>query len=52
MLALERELAASRSEEHAVPLDFPVQWSTGAPLPQLLAKACRRLVDGDDVLVP
>jgi hypothetical protein len=32
----ERALAASRNEEHAVPLDFPVRWNTGAPMPQLL----------------
>jgi len=35
-LNLERELAAARDEEHAVPLAFPVRWSTGAPLPHLL----------------
>lgn len=36
VIAAERELAASKNEEHAVPLDFPVQWETGAPLPHLL----------------
>jgi hypothetical protein len=36
VVAAERALAASRNEEHAVPLEFPVQWDTGAPLPQLL----------------
>lgn len=36
VLQLERELAASRGEEHAVPLDFPVRWDAGAPLPHLL----------------
>jgi hypothetical protein len=36
LLVLERELAAARGEEHAVPLDFPVKWDAGAPLPHLL----------------
>jgi len=36
VLVAERALAAFNNEEHAVPLEFPVQWSTGAPLPQLL----------------
>jgi hypothetical protein len=36
LLAAERVLAASRNEEHAVPLAFPVQWDVGAPLPHLL----------------
>lgn len=36
LLAAERALAAFKNEEHAVPLEFPVQWDTGAPLPQLL----------------
>jgi hypothetical protein len=36
LLAAERALAAFKNEEHAVPLEFPVQWNTGAPLPQLL----------------
>jgi len=36
LLAAERALAASRDEEHAAPLDFPVRWNAGAPLPQLL----------------
>jgi hypothetical protein len=35
-LALERELAAARGEEYAEPLDFPVRWDVGAPLPHLL----------------
>lgn len=37
VLRLERELAAARGEEHAVPLDFPVKWDIGAPLPHLIA---------------
>src|SRR5262249_28882577 len=36
VLHLERELAEAKGEEHAVPLDFPFQWDTGAPLPYLL----------------
>ena len=36
MLDAERALAASRNEEHAVPLALPVRWDTEAPLPQLL----------------
>jgi hypothetical protein len=36
LLEAERALAAFRGEEYAVPLDFPVRWDTGAPLPQLL----------------
>lgn len=44
LLVAERELAASRNEEHAVPLEFPVQWDTGAPLPQLLVNDNRALL--------
>jgi predicted dithiol-disulfide oxidoreductase (DUF899 family) len=33
LLAAERALAAARNEPHAVPIEFPVQWDTGAPLP-------------------
>lgn len=36
VLRLERELAAARSEQYAVPCDFPVRWDVGAPLPFLL----------------
>jgi hypothetical protein len=36
VLKLERELAAAKGEEHAVPLDFPVRWDIGAPLPQVV----------------
>ena len=36
VLRLERELAAAKGEEHAVPLDFPVLWDTGAPLPHFI----------------
>src|SRR5262249_28415134 len=36
VLVLERELAAAKGEEHAVPLDFPVEWDAGCPRPHLL----------------
>jgi hypothetical protein len=36
VLLLERELAAARGEEHAAPIEFPVNWDAGAPLPHLL----------------
>jgi hypothetical protein len=36
LLAAERALAAAQSEPHAVPIEFPVQWDTGAPFPYLL----------------
>jgi len=35
-LAAERILAAAKGEEYAIPVDFPYQWDTGAPLPHLL----------------
>lgn len=44
LLAVEREVAASKNEEYAVPLDFPVQWNTGAPLPHLLVNDHRALL--------
>lgn len=43
VLRLEREFAAARGEEYAIPLDFPVRWDTGAPLPQLLRNDYRCL---------
>ncbi len=36
MLAAERVLAAELGEPYAVPLEFPVQWDIGAPLPHLI----------------
>ena len=36
VLAAERALAGARGEPYAVPLEFPVRWDTGAPLPHLL----------------
>jgi hypothetical protein len=44
VLELERELAAARGEEYAVPLDFPVRWDVGAPLPHLLRNDYRCLL--------
>jgi hypothetical protein len=36
MLVLERELAAAKGAEYAIPLDFPVKWDIGAPLPHVV----------------
>jgi hypothetical protein len=36
VLQAERNLAATKGEEYAVPIEFPVRWDTGAPLPYLL----------------
>ena len=36
VLVAERTLAAAQNEPHAVPIEFPVNWDTGAPLPYLL----------------
>lgn len=44
VLVLERELAAAKGEEHAVPLDFPVKWDAGAPLPHLLCNDYKALL--------
>ena len=35
VLRLERKLAAAKGQEHAVPVNFPVKWDAGAPLPYL-----------------
>jgi hypothetical protein len=43
-LSAERALAAWRGEEHAVPFDLGVQWSSGAPLPHLLSSGQRSFV--------
>ena len=37
LLKLERELCASRHEEYVEPIEFPIQWQTGAPLPHLFS---------------
>lgn len=44
VLVLERDLAAAKGDEHAVPLDFPVAWDAGAPLPHLLCNDYRALL--------
>jgi hypothetical protein len=36
VMQAERDLAAAKGEEYAVPIDFPVQWCSGAPLPHLI----------------
>ena len=36
VLQAERHLAAAKGEPYAVPVEFPVSWDTGAPLPYLL----------------
>jgi hypothetical protein len=36
VLDCERALAAAKGEAYAAPLDFPVQWDIGAPLPHLI----------------
>lgn len=36
MLAAERAMAAELGEPHAVPLEFPVQWDIGTPVPHLI----------------
>ena len=62
VLKLERELAAARGEEHAVPLDFPLRWDVGCPRPHLVCndyktllafiiREPRRAVDGRSVEV-
>lgn len=34
---LERKLAAAKGEAYAVPLDFPIRWDVGAPMPHVWA---------------
>jgi hypothetical protein len=36
LLEAERALASKQGEPYAVPVEFPVQWDTGAPLPHVL----------------
>jgi hypothetical protein len=35
-LEAERALASAKGQDYAAPIDFPVMWNTGAPLPHLL----------------
>jgi hypothetical protein len=44
VLAAEREVARIAGDEYAVELDFELAWSTGAPLPHLLANGDRAYV--------
>lgn len=44
LLVAEREAAAANGDEYAAPLDFPVRWDIGAPLPQLLVNDYRALL--------
>jgi len=44
VLAAERALARAKGEQYAVPLDFPVAWDIGAPLPHLLQSDNRTVV--------
>lgn len=37
LLVFEREVAAAKNETYAKPLDFPVLWSTGAPIPHIIS---------------
>ncbi len=36
VLDLERKVAAAKRIQYAIPIDFPVQWDIGAPLPHLI----------------
>lgn len=36
LLVLERKVAAAKGIPYAIPMDFPVQWDIGAPLPHLI----------------
>lgn len=44
LLVLERELAAAKGEEYAAPLEFPVKWDAGCPLPHLLCNDYKALL--------
>ena len=41
LMSAERELSAAKSEQYAVPLDFPVKWDAGVPLPHLFVNDYR-----------
>ncbi|HWQ46464.1 MAG TPA: hypothetical protein VN376_06330 [Longilinea sp.] len=36
LLSIERKLTAKKIGEYAVPIDFPLQWDSATPVPQLL----------------
>jgi len=44
LLEAERALASKRGEPHAVPIEFPVLWDTGAPLPHVLMNDYKTLL--------
>lgn len=44
VLQAERNLAAAKGEQYAVPIEFPVSWDTGAPLPHLLQNDHRTIL--------
>lgn len=44
LLEVEREVAAAKGEPYAVPLEFPVQWDRGAPLPHVITNDHRTLL--------
>jgi hypothetical protein len=44
LLVAERSLASARKEPFAVPVDFPVRWDVGAPLPILLKNDYRAFI--------
>jgi hypothetical protein len=44
VLTAERALSHAKGEQYAVPIDFPVRWDTGAPLPHLLQSDNRTFV--------
>jgi len=41
VLQAERELAAENGKEYAIPIEFPVSWDVGAPLPHLFQNDSR-----------
>jgi hypothetical protein len=41
LIALQRQVAAAKGEPYAVPIDFPFNWDTGAPLPHLITSEYR-----------
>jgi hypothetical protein len=44
VLALERQVASAKGEEHAENIDFPVKWDAGAPMPHLFVNDYRALL--------
>lgn len=44
VLKFERELSAAKGEQYAEPIDFPVKWDVGAPLPHLMTNGHHTLL--------